>query len=81
MEENMMNAQQSDMAMAPIMVDTRAAARMLGLRPITLTVWRSQGRGPKFVRVSPRCVMYRVKDLEEWAASLVVQSTKDPLPE
>ena len=30
--------------------------------------WRSTGDGPPFVRLGPRRIVYRVSDIEHWAA-------------
>lgn len=62
---------------APLLVDTASAAAMLGLSPRTLEGMRARGGGPPYVRVSARCVRYRVTDLEAWAAGLVRRSTAD----
>ncbi len=51
------------------------AAHSLGFQPRTLSEWRRTGEGPAFLRVSSRCVRYRVVDLEAWAASRVKQNT------
>lgn len=59
----------------PILLDERAAAATLGLTPRTLQSWRNRGGGPAFVRVSSRCIRYRVEDLEAWAADRVRTST------
>ena len=44
----------------------------------SLEVWRQRGGGPAFVRVSARCVRYRVADLEAWAAARLRHSTAEP---
>ena len=54
-------------------LDTPAAAEYLGLHPRTLDNWRSQRRGPCFVRVG-RLIRYRVEDLEEYLASRKVET-------
>lgn len=41
------------------------AAVELGLSASTLNKWRTQGRGPKFVKLG-RSVCYRPADLEAW---------------
>ena len=45
--------------------DTEAAAQFLGYARKTLYNLRSQGRGPKFVRVNGR-IRYRFYDLQNW---------------
>ncbi len=37
--------------------------------------WRCSGKGPKFVRISSRCIRYRKRDLCEWAEKLLRQNT------
>ena len=64
-----------------ILLDERAAAQALGLTPRTLQAWRARGGGPPYVRVSSRCVRYRVVDLDAWAAVRVRTSTSDSGPD
>lgn len=40
-------------------------AAQFHLRPDTLTTWRTNGRGPNFVKVG-RAVFYRRSDVEAW---------------
>ena len=54
------------------------AARMLGLTPRALEAWRHKGDGPKFIRISHRCVRYRRSDLLKWIAERERISTSDP---
>jgi len=52
---------------------TAAAAAWLGcVRPRTLDNWRSQGRGPRYVRVGGR-IAYRLKDLQAWMDAQTVE--------
>lgn len=44
---------------------TEKAAEYLGLKPATLTSWRHQGRGPRYIKVGRSCV-YRLADVESW---------------
>lgn len=60
-----------------LLVDERDAAELLSLTPRTLQEWRRRGEGPPHVRVSSRCIRYRIVDLEEWAAERVRTSTSD----
>lgn len=43
------------------------AADFLTLNIRTLQKWRTIGIGPRFVRVSSRCVRYRRRDLIAWS--------------
>jgi len=44
----------------------RQAADFLGVTARCLQAWRYRGGGPKFVRISSRCIRYRQSDLREW---------------
>ena len=41
------------------------AARYLGLAPKTLSIWRSEGKGPRFMRYGGR-VFYTLEEMERW---------------
>jgi len=51
----------------------RDVAREYGLPPQTLANWRSTGRGPAFIRVSPRMVLYEKAAIEMFLASRRVE--------
>ena len=53
---------------------TQAAAR-LGLAPRTLAAYRFKGGGPRYIRISARCVRYRPADLDAWVADRVHADT------
>lgn len=53
---------------------TEDAARYLGLSAKSLINWRLARKGPRFVRISHRCVRYRLDDLQEWANSKQVET-------
>lgn len=55
------------------------AATYLGLSARTLENWRLKGGGPAFVRMSHRCVRYRLEALNLWLQSREVTSTSAPL--
>ena len=55
----------------------RLAADFLGVTPRALQKWRMTGAGPKFVRISSRCVRYRRRDLVEWAQAHLKTSTSE----
>lgn len=35
------------------MIDTRTAAAMVGVAPVTMQVWRGRGKGPRYYKVGP----------------------------
>ncbi|WP_430431863.1 helix-turn-helix transcriptional regulator [Oceanicaulis sp.] len=53
------------------------AAKRLSISPRTLRNWRTRGGGPKFIKVSGRCIRYRIKDLDEWTDRRTRRSTSD----
>lgn len=61
----------------PLLLTEQEAGQILGFSPRTLQKWRVSGGGPAFVRVSSRCVRYRMEDLERWIADRVRMSTSD----
>jgi excisionase family DNA binding protein len=54
----------------------REAASRLGLSASTLNKWRTQGRGPRFVKLG-RSVCYRMADLDAWLIENVRSSTSE----
>lgn len=60
------------------LIDTRAAARMLGLAEITLRMWRTEGNPdqPPYIRVSSKAIRYRPSAVAAWAASRECQPSK-----
>ena len=59
---------------APL-IDTRAAAQWLNIKPRTLIEFRYRGTGPKFVQVGSKLCRYRVADLVAWADANTRTST------
>ena len=53
-------------------VDTMGAAEILGVHARTLDNWRSQNRGPRYVRVGRR-IIYRIADLEAYLDARTVE--------
>ena len=51
--------------METVLLTTAQLAKRLGLAPITLQIWRSQGVGIPFVRQGPR-VFYRLADVQDY---------------
>ena len=62
---------------APLLLTEDEAGRYLGFSGRTLQKWRWTGRGPSFVRISPRCVRYRRRDLDAWVEEQLRTSTTD----
>ncbi len=69
-----MGAKQRDSAIAPYLLDTAQTSVFLSVPEGTLRNWRSQGKGPRYVRItkgnSRSAVRYKMKDLIEWADAL-----------
>ena len=55
--------------------DSEAAGKHLGIPKQTLHNWRSQGKGPRYLKIG-RHVRYRVSDLDAWAAKQVVRTVQ-----
>jgi predicted site-specific integrase-resolvase len=41
------------------------AARIIGVKPTTLSMWRHKGKGPIYIKVGRSC-FYRESDIERW---------------
>ena len=54
-------------------LDTARAAELACCSPRTLEKMRRERRGPAFVRVSRRKVLYRRSDLDSWLAARRVE--------
>jgi predicted DNA-binding transcriptional regulator AlpA len=57
---------------------TPDAAKRLGCAKQTLERWRTEGVGPKFVRLSPKIVAYDPSDLAAFVEARKVSSTSEP---
>lgn len=62
---------------AELLVREQEAARRLAVTRRALQAWRRAGTGPAFVRISGRCVRYRVADLRSWAAARIRTNTAE----
>lgn len=45
-----------------------------GLSVETLAQWRSQKRGPLYVKISRNCVRYRQNDVDDWLSEHIVRT-------
>ena len=52
-----------------VLLKESQAALILGVSPRAMQKWRSNGRGPVFVRISARCIRYRTSDLAKWTGT------------
>lgn len=55
------------------------AARLLNVSERTLEAWRYKGMGPKFLRISARCIRYRPQDILDWQENRLRRSTSENL--
>lgn len=59
------------------LITTETAARFVHLTPRKLEAFRQTGGGPRYVRISSRCIRYRRADLRQWAEARLASSTSD----
>jgi len=59
------------------LLKTEEAAKLLGLSPNTLEVWRCNGTSPQYIKKGSRFVRYRVSDLLTWINDGVTSSTSE----
>lgn len=53
-------------------LDSKDAAKYLGFSDLTLRQWRSQGRGPSYLKIGTgrgSRIRYRISDLTAWMES------------
>ena len=48
------------------LLNTRDAAKYLGVKDVTLKMWRHLGKGPKYTRVGYKLIRYDIADLESF---------------
>ena len=78
-----------EMAVSEQFLNQKQLARRWGLSPRTLERWRSQGRGPSYLKLVGR-VSYRLRDIEAFeaaqfrasgsASALAAAVTRSPVP-
>jgi predicted DNA-binding transcriptional regulator AlpA len=52
------------------LIENDRAAKLLGIRPATLVSWRSDKRGPMYLKIG-RLVYYRRADIRAWLAAQI----------
>lgn len=55
----------------------QSAATYTGYTRQTMSQWRYLGKGPKYLKPTPRTIIYRKSDLDEWLAASLVDPTND----
>ena len=60
-----------------LLLTDEQAAKIIGLKVATLQYWRTKGDGPVFMKVGPKCVRYRLADINEWLDSRRYRSTSE----
>lgn len=55
------------------LLNTEQAADLLGVNSIIMETWRRKGTGPRYVRINPKCVRYRLGDLADFQDQHVVE--------
>ena len=60
------------------LVDEKAAAEFLGLTTRSMQAMRQRGDGPRFIRMSSRCIRYTRAVLKSYADARIRKSTSDP---
>jgi excisionase family DNA binding protein len=59
------------------LLTSKEAAEFLSIPEGTLAQWRSQRRGPQYVKLEGRLVRYRLTDLETYLSGHVVKTELD----
>jgi excisionase family DNA binding protein len=62
---------------APRLLTPKEAADLLGVPEGTLAQWRSQRRGPSYIKLEGRLVRYRASDLENYLSRHAVETELD----
>ena len=57
------------------LITEEKAAEYLGVTRRALQAWRLSGKGPQFVKISQRCVRYRLREINIWAEQKLRSST------
>jgi predicted DNA-binding transcriptional regulator AlpA len=60
------------------LLTTQAAAKLCGVHKNTLLSWHKQGIGPKFLKLGPRRILVRLRDIKEFLRSCEVEPRVKP---
>ena len=56
-------------------LNPKEAAQHLKVSKRTLEAWRYRGGGPKYLKISARCIRYSFADLQEWLSGKISEHT------
>lgn len=59
------------MSYSNLLLTEKQAADRARLSSRTLARYRVDGDGPPYCRIGPRCIRYRIEDIDAWVASRV----------
>jgi len=59
------------MSYNPNLIDTGEAAKIIGVSVKTLIAWRYKKSGPRFYRISHKCIRYSSDDLRTFIESRI----------
>jgi predicted DNA-binding transcriptional regulator AlpA len=59
------------------LLSTKELVSSLGIRNQTARLWRLQGRGPRYLKLSSTAVRYRLSDVQAWLAERTFASTTE----
>ena len=67
----------NELAFWESLIDEAAGAEFADVTVRCMQGLRYRGGGPKYVRLSSRCIRYRRRDIREWAEARLRSSTSD----
>jgi len=56
------------------LLTTQEVSETLGVTVNTLQIWRHQGKGPRYIKLSRRAIRYRAGDCQEWLENSVIET-------
>ncbi len=68
---------ESNLMINKTLLTEKQAADYLQLTPRCLQAWRYRGEGPRFTKISGRCIRYVRSDIDQWIEARKHQSTSE----
>ncbi|MFC2966891.1 helix-turn-helix transcriptional regulator [Acidimangrovimonas pyrenivorans] len=56
-----------------VLLSSKKLAGVIGVSAVTLSRWRSEGKGPAYIRFGPTRVAYSVRAIRDWLAERTVE--------